>query len=433
MTSAPSESLATRLRKVNFARLNHVFIPSKKPDRDRLRGGLVGKGLRPLFAFSGWLGRDGRSLLVLTILVAAASLDVNESSVYLLFAALVGLFVGSLAVRPFFAMKGCTLEISTAPRVAVGEALELAVSIVNDGPSDVYCARVERPFLPWDGKWIGGPPTLAHVPRGGRATARVRATFVERGEHHLDAFEAGALAPLGLAVGPRIGSAGARFVVVPRPARVGRVTLAHRSPIRDGKAATYSVPGDGEIAGVRPYRFGDPLKHLHARTWARTGIPHVRHYADERADRVALILALDATTATEPVVEAAISLAAGIAGTLAGGDGPGLDHLVLGDRTIRVEPRRGRGALELCLDSLAKLVVDTRELDVAAHLAPLLPSISTVILLTSDHDSRRAALAESVARSGAPCNWIEVALGDEGGAPRVIAADRITRGEVVAC
>ncbi len=430
----PRQSLVRRLRAVNFARLNHIFIPSKKRDRDRLRKGVAWRLLSPLFIFVGAFSREGRSFFVICLLVAAASIDIGESQVYLLFAALAGILVSSLSIRYLFRLPSCRIEVSTPSRVAVGEPLTFAVDISNEGANDVWSLRVERPFLPWDGKWLDAQPAIRRVAKGERESVRARATFVERGEHHLDAFEAARLVPLGFAVGPRISSSGARFVVVPRIANVARVTVAHRSPIRDGRSVSHSTPGDGEIAGVRPYRMGDPLKHLHVRTWARTGVPHVRHYVDERADRVALVLALDATRAPERRVEAAISLAAGIAARLANGDGTGLDQLVLGERSARVQPRNGRGAVDLVLDALAKMRIDDRKANTLAHLEPILPSLSTIVLVTSDHEPRRNKLREAIEASGVPCRWIEVVDdGEAGEAPRVVETGRIERLEAVAC
>lgn len=428
------EPLLVRLRKVNLARLNHVFIPSKKQDRDRLRTGPLAKVLGPLFGLAGSLTREGRSFAVICLLMAAASVDVGESQVYLLFATLVGLFVAALVTRPFFGMASCRLVVESAARVSVGEPMTFLLTITNEGPRDVWSVRIERPFLPWDGKWIGAQPSVRRVAAGGRATTRAEATFVERGEHHLDAFDAARVVPLGLTLGRRVESAGARFLVVPVVADVPRVTLSYRSPIRDGRSVASSTPGDGEIAGVRPYRLGDPLKHLHVRTWARTGTPHVRHYVDERADRVALVLSFDGTDAPEPRVEAAISLAAGILARLASGDGSGVDHLVLDQRAVRIVPRRGRAALDLGLDALAKLSVDGRAATTHGHVEELLPSLSTVVLVTTDHHPRRQKLVELVERGGVPCRWIEVVDdGAAGIAPRTVEMGAITRREAVPC
>ena len=44
-------------------------------------------------------------------------------------------------------------------------------------------------------------PTIPELPGEGTARAEVKARFSHRGEHHLDPFHAGALVPLGFAVG----------------------------------------------------------------------------------------------------------------------------------------------------------------------------------------------------------------------------------------
>ena len=63
--------------------------------------------------------------------------------------------------------------------------------------------RVRGPFLPWDGAWLDEAPPEVVVAERGPALTKMRAKFVARGLHHLDPFTAAAVAPGGLACGPR--------------------------------------------------------------------------------------------------------------------------------------------------------------------------------------------------------------------------------------
>lgn len=395
--------------KRELQRLNHIFIPATKEERDKFRTSRTAKLLRPwVFAFFS-LSREGRGLFALTVMIGFAGLDVGQTQVYLMFAMLAGFTLASLAARPFFRARGLSLRVAAAPRVSLGEPLELLVELQNAGERALTDLRVGQPFLPWDGTWLPGPqlgvPTLEP---GERRAVVARAVFVARGEHHLDPFSAAVLVPLGLTLGPRRESEGARFLVVPKLAKVERLRVVHRVPEQRVTRVTSRSQGEGEFAGVRRYRAGDPLKHLHARTWARTGVPHIKTYLTERSDRVGLIVMLDGAEATEREKEAALSLAAGIAARLCH-DGDGVGDLILDGEAVRIEPRLGRAALEAVLDRLGVVRLTAQDLAREDAALELSGAHSSVVLVTADKSPARVRLARGLAERGVPLRWFVVA------------------------
>ena len=68
------------------------------------------------------------------------------------------------------------------------------------------------------------------------------ARFVARGEHHLDQFHVAALVPLGLAQSTPLRTDGVRFVVVPRIARVVRVTTPENRRHQPGLMGSLGEP-----------------------------------------------------------------------------------------------------------------------------------------------------------------------------------------------
>ncbi len=411
--------LADRVRRVQkilrsprrLARLNHVLIPEKKPERDKLRRRLRWRFVIPFFFVYGSLTREGRGLLLLTLLVGLAGVDVTQTQVHLLFAALAGLVLGSLALRPLFRSRGIKIDIETSPRVSVGAAQRFLLHLVHQGERPILSIRVSTPFLPWDGQWARQPDGVASLKPRERATVVAEARFSARGEHHLDAFEIAALVPLGLAFGPRRQSDGARFLVVPKIARVSDFALEHRVPERQGGHVTSRAPGESDIVGVRPYRPGDALRHLHARTWARTGVPHVRNYAAEQTERVALAVVLDGETASDDVKEATISLAAGVAAALVR-RGTGLDALLIDDKVVRFEARSGQTALDAVLDRLATHVLEDDDRPSSGALVALGPELSSLVVVSA-HAGPADAVTELRAR-GLPVRWLRVVEGDAG-------------------
>jgi len=402
-----------------LARLNHIFIPAKKVDRDRFRRGRVANIIRPLFSIYFALSQEGRVLFVMTLMVGLASLDINESQVYLLFAMLVGLVVASIASRLLFRARGLQLKVEGPGRVSVGETQRFVINLENHGPDALASIRLVAPFLPWDGKWTRSPDPVASIQPSGRASVTAEATFLARGEHHLDAFEAALLVPLGLALGPRRLSNDARFLVVPRVPNVGPITVTHRlAEHRDARVLSRAV-GEDEFAGVRPYRSGDSLKHLHARTWARTGVAHVRTYIAERSDRVGVAVWVDGDDANEGSKEAALALAAGVAARLLA-QGEGVSKLIIDGEAFAVAPRAGRAALDAVLDRLAVFATTTAEVPLEHSLAEACAGLSSLVLISPDATSRRRAVFDDLEKLGLPVRWVVVSSDDASGGERPV-------------
>ncbi len=299
---------------MNFARLNHVLIPSTKEGRDRARSGKMVRVARPLTWLSEATTTEGRVLLLLTVMMALIGVDVQSTQVFLLWTALAGLLTASLIGRRWFGLSGVEVAVRAPRHVTEGEPLEISVELINHGALAQHAIRVAGPFLPWDGSWVSRAPRIKTLDPGERIERVMRAVFIERGEHHLDVFQAAALLPLGLALGPAAESTGCRFTVLPRAANVAEVSFEPGSadPARSaGNQSSQARGASFELLGVRAYRSGDPARDLHVRTWARTGQPHVREYQATQSGRVLLVLDA-AGSRDEPAYEASIRLCAGI-------------------------------------------------------------------------------------------------------------------------
>ncbi len=410
----------------NFARFNHVLIPSTRTGRDRFRRSRLGRALGPLLWLYEISTPEGNAVFAFALATGVLGLDVEGSSLYLLWGLCAGLLVASLALLPLCRLRGGRLEVTAPRRVAVGETVAFALTLRNDSPRGWGCVRLMGPFLPWDGAWVGPSPSLPEVPAGERRTATVQARFSARGEHHLDPFRAGRLVPLGLAVGPSLPSDGCRFVVVPRLARLATLSLADGATVQPGGVPLSSSRGESqELLGVRPYRPGDPVRDLHAPSWARTGVPVVREYRQERFRRVAVILDLgrpDAASGGVPeprgrygarlrrgllgsdrTFEAMVSLAAAVVARLARGEAV-VDLLAVGATVRSLTVGRALGTIDGALELLA--CVESTPLSTAPVLAPavqpLLGRLSGAVLIAARWDAARAAVGERLRSSGAP-------------------------------
>lgn len=392
--------------KIDFARLNHILIPKGKEERDRWRRSLVGRAVMPLFGlFWGSLSDEGRLLLVSTFVLGALSADVRATTGYVFFSLVVGVVAGSLAASRMVRITDVKVTVDAPRRVTIGEPVTFTVSCTRTMQSGVAASprqeiRVRGPFLPWDGRWLDDPPPEIVVPDRGSASAKMRARFVARGLHVLDNFTAAAVVPGGLACGPRQSSDEVKLHVVPRVAKVVRLPFVIASRHQPGGVALASKSGEAmDLLGVRPYRPGDPVRDLHARSWARTGVPVVREYQQEYFTRVGVVL--DTDVADRDRLEAAIELAAGVIAHLARGETL-VDVLVVGDRVHELTLGRSLGSLDQALELLAT-VERGPKLDAAGllrRLDPFLGRLSSVIMIAMEKGGEREAVEREILAKG---------------------------------
>jgi uncharacterized protein (DUF58 family) len=119
-----------------------------------------------------------------------------------------------------------------------------------------------------------------------------------------------------------------------------------------GVAMASSVGQSDEFVSLRDYRHGDPLRHIHWRTWARLGRPVVKEFEDEFFVRHALVLDTFTKDGHSPVFEEAVSVAASFACTLQTQESL-LDLLFVGPESYCFTTGRGLAHTDQMLEILA--------------------------------------------------------------------------------
>ncbi len=403
--------------RIDLARLNHILIPKTKDERDRFRKGRLGRIVLPFVGAWGSFTDEGRMLAVVAPIAGAVVVDVQRTSAFYVFSILVGLLVGSAIAARSLALHRATVRVSVPRRVTVGDEVTFTVSCRSEqapggtDSTDAVAIRIRGPFLPWDGTWTGPPPPELVVEPGATVETTMQACFVARGLHHLDPFTAARVAPLGLACGPRTASDGVKVYVVPRIANVVRLPLAIATKHQPGGVALASKAGESmDLLGVRPYRPGDPVRDLHAKTWARTGKPAVREYQQEYFTRVGVVL--DTSASMDPdLLEAAIELAAGVIAHLSRGEAL-IDVLVVGDVVHELTLGRSLGRLDQALELLAAVQrgPDLAASRLVARLEPHLAQLSSVIAIVPRHgpESEQKTLERRLRAHGLACTLLVV-------------------------
>jgi len=154
---------------------------------------------------------------------------------------------------------------------------------------------------------------------------------------------------------------------------------------------------------LREYRRGDPLRHIHWRSWAKTGKPIVKEFEDEFFTRHALIL--DTFTARPPgeVFEEAVSVAASFACTVLTQESL-LDLLFVGPQAYCLTAGRGLAHADQMLEILASVrscadqPFGALELLVMNHVQV----VSGCICVLLAWDEPRRALVEKLKALGLP-------------------------------
>jgi uncharacterized protein (DUF58 family) len=396
----------------DFARLNHILIPPTKTERDKYRRGRIARRLRPLIAVVSRLSFEGRSLLTVVCASAVFCVDIARTQSYMLAFATLSLLAAALLFSGCYRLTDVAVRVRAPRRVTVGDEIDVTVSMRNDGVKEHRAVRIEPPRLPWDGTWTATPPPVARLAARSQQATVGRARFTERGDHHLDPFGAVAVLPLGLSQGPAISTDGVRFVVVPKVAHVVSVTAPANRRYQPGGVANASHTGDAtDLLGIRPYRPGDPVRDLHAISWARHGEPMVREYQEQYFTRIGVIVDTDATGTSPAHLEAGLSLAAGVISRLCCGEAL-VDLLVVGQRLDRLALGRSRGSLDQALDALAVVHAGPKltASNVLASLAPELERLSSVVFVALGWDEARAAVAAAIRSRDVGC--LALVVGD---------------------
>ena len=161
----------------------------------------------------------------------------------------------------------------------------------------------------------------------------------------------------------------------------------------EGAALANGIGQSEEFVALRDYRRGDPLKHVHWRSVARTGRVVVKEYQDEHLMRHGLVLDTCCPARDDLRFEEAVAVAASFACTVPDQESL-LDLLLVGDHAVCVTSGRGLGSTQRMLEVLAT-VQPTREIRfdaLEALIAQHRDALSSCLVLLLAWDAPRRAL-----------------------------------------
>jgi uncharacterized protein (DUF58 family) len=193
-------------------------------------------------------------------------------------------------------------------------------------------------------------------------------------------------------------------LILPRRYPLPAVALPGMMKYQEGGVAMASSIGRSEeFVSLRDYRRGDPYRHIHWRSWAKTGKPIVKEFEDEFFVRHALILDTFIDDPRSEAFEEAVSVAASFACTLMTQESL-LDLLFVGPQAYCFTAGRGLAHADQMLEILASVKVcpdqSFGELEnlVVQHAG----TVSGCICVLLAWDDTRRKLVEKLAAMGVP-------------------------------
>lgn len=286
------------------------------------------------------------------------------------------------------------------------------------------------------------PVPLPPLPPGAVRETTIEVRPLRRGILRFAGLSIARPDPLGLVRSFRRVPLPQSVVVLPKRYPLPPLALGGNSQYQPGGVALAAAVGESpEFISLRDYRPGDPLRHIHWRSWARTGKPIVREYQDEFIPRHALVLDTFASSAHDDAFEEAVSVAASFACTVDTRDSL-LDLLFVGAQAICFTTGRGLGRAEQALEVLAAV---QRNPDQPFETLPNLvlrhaPVVCSWICVFLKWDAPRRDLVRRLREFGRPVLTLVVAgepgehgdtgAADEGPAPdvHILQPGRIAEG-----
>lgn len=245
---------------------------------------------------------------------------------------------------------------------------------------------------------------LPAVPAKGSVELSMELVPRRRGFLRLQGFTVFAPDPFGIFRANRPSSLPETVLILPKRYAIPAIELPGISKFQQGGVSMASSVGESEeFVALRDYRAGDPLRHIHWRSFAKLGKPVVKEFQDEFFVRHALVLDTFGVPLHGDLFEEAVSVAASFAYTIQTQDTL-LDLMFVGPQAYCFTAGRGVGQTEQMLEILAS-VQPCRDKEFSALteiVTEHLNAVSGVICILLSWDDERQNFVEQLKVMGVP-------------------------------
>jgi len=193
-------------------------------------------------------------------------------------------------------------------------------------------------------------------------------------------------------------------LVLPKRYPLPPISLPGSMRYQAGGVALASHVGQSEeFIALRDYRYGDPVRHIHWRSWAKIGRPVVREFEDEFFVRHALVLDTFTDYPRSEIFEEAVSVAASFACSVQTQESL-LDLLFVGAQSYCFTAGRGLGSSDQMLEILAAVQPSSEKgFEDLEHLVlNHVKSVSGCVCVFLSWDETRKKFIEKLQALGVP-------------------------------
>ncbi len=238
------------------------------------------------------------------------------------------------------------------PRPEFGEWLEFQLAESRRiRPFRMSQRRTQNPFRVATVKTAGIPP----MPPRNEVTVAMELVPLRRGILRFTGVTVARPDLLGLFRAFRRVALPQRVLILPKRYPLPAIALPGAMKYQQGGVALAANVGSSEeFVALRDYRQGDPLRHIHWRSWAKLGKPIVKEFEDEFFVRHALVLDTFSDQPHSEILEEAVSVAASFACTVLTQESL-LDFLFVGNKSYCFTAGRGLGQADQMLEILASV------------------------------------------------------------------------------
>ena len=225
-----------------------------------------------------------------------AATNIQSGWLFVLSSLLLGTAIGG-ALLPTMMVRKLDVERSGPAEAFVGDDVPVDLTVSNRSRGIRLSLMVRDPLL---------EPTTIFIPSliaGEHVTARTLRKAKRRGVFEHGRLHIASTAPFGVAEARRSLTSSGRTVIFPRVVPIARAMLPEAGVDRSGHMASNARREDGrEFLGVREYRHGDSLRHVHWPSTARRGSLVVREMEREHSGSVTILVDTWADGGTDETV-----------------------------------------------------------------------------------------------------------------------------------
>jgi uncharacterized protein (DUF58 family) len=352
----------------------------------------------PIYFARDFLTLNGKIFLACAALSAPLSFVAINTTAYFFFTMITATFITAFIINFIYRPHVSCSRILPGLLEAGGQA-NYQVTISNTGKKTLYRLKLKEVF--WS-VYIEYPEkhVLESLLPGESVSYEASLLPKKRGPYNSEGLVVSSNFPFDLFNWGKKTAIQGKMVVFPSYTRLETFELALGRKFQPGGIALSSHVGDStEFIGTREYVFGDNPRHIHWKSWAKTGKPVVKEFQEEYFVRLALII--DTQVAQTELFEKGLSMAASVADYLSRFDYI-IDVFAAGNQFYHFQAGRSLAHFENILELLACIEPCKKVYfnHVYTSLSGELSGLSGIILIFMDWDDEREKVIRELLGQG---------------------------------